>query len=275
MCIIEKMEVAAAADQASACAQDSGEWWEHCLPFRHFRVRDFLRAEHYRTAEATFQEILDNTEGRAAGTLRLEFSASNYSARMLAISHRLAPRFCPIFSESFIRSLYDLMGLPYLPRIDAALHSNPAGSPHGWIHNDFCSAWFDESEPSNGALTFPNRARVQYFDGVVKAKGAKPVEYARAATLIFYLANHGWEPGDGGETGLYSSARESLRTTCELAAPENNTALFFECSPHSYHRFVANPGRIRNSLILWLHCEVDYAQTKWGRAGLTRRKPRP
>lgn len=116
------------------------------------------------------------------------------------------------------------------------------------------------------ALMFPPRGRCNYFTGQAKVPDAKPKEYIRAATMIFYLCNDGWEQGDGGETGIYSADCETEDTVVKLIPPLNNSLFLFECSPHSYHRFVTNPGRTRNSIILWLHASVQDAEARWGKA---------
>jgi hypothetical protein len=109
---------------------------------------------------------------------------------------------------------------------------------------------------------FPNSGQCDYFTGRVKSPSARPVAYVRAATLIYYLCNDGWAPLDGGQTALYSTMRGD--GACEPVPPLNNTLVFFECCPHSYHRFVANLGRARNSIILWLHLPVAEAEGRWG-----------
>ena len=70
-------------------------------------------------------------------------------------------------------------------------------------------------------------------------------------------------PATGGETGLYAAKVDREHTTIELVPPADNTLLLFECSPHSYHRFIANPGRRRNCIIIWLHASVDAALSRW------------
>jgi hypothetical protein len=252
-------------------ATDCGEWYDVRDPFRHFQASNVLRCEQYRAIGAEFQNVLDVTEGRAQGGNRFSRSDQNYDARMLPITERNMARFDPFLSESWLRSLCELVNIPYIPRIDAALHSSPQNSRSGWIHTDFCSGWFDESRYSGTGILFPDRGRCNYFEGIPKVAGAKPVEYVRAATLIFYLCNDDWTRGDGGETGFYGGERESLNTQILLLPPVNNTLILFECSPHSYHRFVSNPGRARNSLILWLHCDLQFAVDRWGPRAVKRR----
>jgi hypothetical protein len=216
-----------------------------------------------------FDRSLDSTEGREKGAYRLRKLNPRYDARMLAMNRSLAPGFKPLFSRPWLQSLAHLVRLPELDRIDGGLHSSPAGSRTGWIHTDLCSGWFDESE--GAPPPFPRREKVDYFTGAAKSEDARPMEYVRGATMIYYLCNDDWKPGDGGETGLYGSSKVGSRAPCYLLPPLNNTALVFECSPHSYHRFIANPGRERNSIILWLHTTVGKAESMWG-DGINRRK---
>jgi 2OG-Fe(II) oxygenase superfamily len=245
------------------------KWWGHKYPFRHFRAESVLDVDAYERVSSAFVSILETTEGRNIGPYRLAKTNPKYDALMLGMNEDLARSFDPFFSQAWLRELYKFVGLPEVNRIDGGLHSSPQGSHDGWIHNDLCSGWFDESSPEPGP--FPNRKMCEYFNGTPKSKGAKPTEYIRAATMIYYLCNDGWRPGDGGETGLYPSSRMGLHTEFESVPPINNSVLLFECSPHSYHRFIANPGRTRNSIILWLHTSVARAESMWGGA-ITRRK---
>jgi len=242
-----------------------GNWYEHKSPFTHFRAKNVLTNIAYDKVSTAFNIILDATNNinpeNSAYRLRRS-GQKNYDAWMLRINRELATIFAPFFSEDFLRSLAELVSLPFIPRIEGALHSSPSNSRTGWIHHDFCSAWFDESNPGEGIL-YPNNG-CEYFTGKLVDPSAKPVEYVRAAALIYYLCNDGWRNGDGGETALYGAAKETINTRYDLIKPINNTLFFFRCSPHSYHRFITNPGMTRNSIILWLHMEAGFAESKWG-----------
>jgi hypothetical protein len=252
---------------------ETGELWEHRSPFRHFRGMNVLPRSQFSTLESEFQKILESSELDPSGKYRMSRGAANYDAFMLPMDTTLASKFYPLFSESFIGSLHDLIGLPFLNRIDGAVHSSPQGSRTGWIHTDHCSAWFDKSVETHGDFQFPDRNRVTYFDGRLKAQGALPVEYVRAATMIFYCCNAGWKRGDGGETALYATPKFSMADE-DLVPPLSNTFLLFECSPHSYHRFITNPGRPRNSIILWLHSTPEHVESRWGASAHNRRGPK-
>lgn len=254
-------------------ALDCGEWWGYSSPFRHWRVTGVLDAAAYRRVSASFNSILETTAGQRQGPYRLAQSTANYDALMLAVNADIALAFAPFFSEAWIRSLHRFLSIPELGRIDGALHSSPKGSRTGWIHSDLCSGWFNEDPSSTDWMLFADRSHCDYFTGRRKTRLANPKEYVRAATMIYYLCNDDWKPGDGGETALYSASRQCERTSRELVPPINNTLLLFECSPHSYHRFLRNPGCTRNSIIFWLHTDVRHAQSRWGGAINRRSSP--
>lgn len=248
--------------------------WQACdAPFRHFTATGVFDAATYQALSDRFTAILETTAGKRAGVYRLRPAPGSSDGLILGLTEKLAPAFAPLFTETWLRAVATMLGLPFLPRIEGALHANPQGSRTGWIHTDCCSAWFDESGSTPGALMLPPRRRCHYFTGQRIAPDARPVEYIRAATLIFYLCNDGWTPGDGGETAIYSAAQEDAGTLVRHIAPVNNSLFLFECSPHSYHRFVTNPGRARNSIILWLHATVADAEQRWG-DGINRRSAR-
>jgi len=237
------------------------EWWEYSQPFRHVHITNLLDAAKYRVVTDRFRQV--RSPVRDAFKARI----ANYGAHIAAIDETLALDFSPLFLPSFIETLYRILKLPSLSRIDGALHHHPPGSVTGWIHTDYCSAWFDEAVSGR----FPNRLTCGYFEGEVKSVTARPVEYVRAATMIYYLDNDDWRPGDGGETAVYSTP--SGAGPMALIAPISNTAVLFECTPHSYHRFIENRRIARNSIVLWLHCTLEEAHARFG-GGVSRRGPR-
>jgi 2OG-Fe(II) oxygenase superfamily len=261
----------AASGQESGVLQ-YGQWWEYKYPFRHLRATDILPAKSYDAISAAFSEILNATQCTREGQPRFRQSTANYDVEMLALNKSLAPRFQPFFTQRWLKSLSGLLDIPFTAKIDGALHSAPKGSRTGWIHTDCCSGWFDaDTEATSDGIIFPDRSRCDYFEGRAHVADAKPVEYIRAATFIFYLCNPSWKSGQGGETGLYSSAKESSNARFDLIPPRDNTLLLFECSPHSYHRFITNPGCRRNSIILWLHSTPKFASSRWGADAIKRR----
>jgi 2OG-Fe(II) oxygenase superfamily len=246
-----------------------GHWFQHERPFRHVRARHVFREDTYAALKREFVAVRDGGPANAEEEARFAKRQPGYDALMVAMDKRLASRFAPLFERRWISFLAQLLHLPTLPQVDGGLHHVPVNSRSGWVHNDFCSAWFDEG--GAGEVVLPDRRKCDYFSGSPKSADARPREYVRAATMIFYIENDGWQRDSGGETGLYSSSRADLGAMVPVP-PVSNSLLLFECSPHSYHRLLANPGCARNSIILWLHDNVGNAQARWGGA-VTRRKP--
>lgn len=244
-----------------------GNWYEHSSPFKHYRADNVLDSKTYAKIGANFIALqngeLKNSNGE---TYQLEKLSQNYDALMLGMDNELANYFKPFFTIDFLKSIADFLNIPFNYQIDGGLHSNPKNSKTGWIHNDLCYAYFDSNYFKEDKLTFPKRDSCDYFTGRKTNDSASPQKFVRAAALIYYLCNHNWKDGDGGETALYSAKNISRDTISELVAPKDNSLILFECSPHSYHRFVNNPGRTRNSLIFWLHSTPEFSESQWPNA---------
>ena len=252
---------------------DHGRWHQHEWPFRHYQATRVFDEATYASLTEAFLPILKASESGSEGRYRMVRSRAEYDARMLSVDAELATQFKPLFSAQWIRFLYGFFGLPYVDRLSGGLHSSNPGARTGAIHNDLCMAYFDESIDQQGPFLFPDHSRCEYYTGRKIVPDARPVPYARAVALIYYLCNDNWRPGCGGETALYGAARSGPRTVTRLVPPVNNSLLMFECSPHSYHGFITNPGMRRNSIVMWLHCTEKNAIERWG-DNLQRRAPR-
>ena len=88
-------------------------------------------------------------------------------------------------------------------------------------------------------------------------------------SLLFYLANGPWHPGDGGETALYASSSDAALTgPAATVAPVDNSLVLFECTPYSWHTFLSNRVRPRESLVMWLHRSKQDTVDRWGEASI-------
>jgi len=244
-----------------------GDWTTYHTPFRHYQATNVFNDEDYHRLSSNYRDLL-NKSANSDDDYRYKFRKSklDYDATMIQIDGDLAPLFRPFFEEEFIRSLADFLELPYFPQIRCGLHSSLKGSRDGWLHTDHCSGWFDDNTVTKSGVIFQANCGCEYFRGKKRSDTAKPAEYVRVATLIYYMCNDGWKEGDGGETGLFDNMEPHAVTHSKFIKPVNNSLLLFACTPQSYHRFIANPGITRNSLLLGLHTSYDYAETIWGDA---------
>jgi 2OG-Fe(II) oxygenase superfamily len=251
-------------------ADGDGRWTAHSRPFLHIHATNVFPSDTYRRLSTEFAAIVDRTVLGTTDGARMAKSSENYDALVHAMDASLASRFAPMFTREWVDYLAQLVDLPVTTRIDGALHHVPRNSRSGWLHTDLCSAWFNASTNAVNGVVFSDRSACDYFTGDPRDSAAKPEEYIRAATMIYYINNDNWRHGEGGETELYSTSLSHLGPKTAIP-PTNNSLLLFECSPHSFHRLIANPGRPRNSIVLWLHTSVSFSEARWG-SGVSRRR---
>ncbi len=245
-------------------ADGSGHWTQCRAPFLHIYAPEVFAPETYHRLSHAFEIIVHNTIAGTVDGLKMKKTNPNYDALVLAMNRDLSSQFAPLFTEEWKNCLAEVFDLPLTTRIDAALHHVPRGGSSGWLHTDLCSGWF---LPSNSAetLVFPDRSGCDYFTGAPRRQGVHPEEFVRTVSMIYYLNNDGWIEGDGGETGLYSTSRSDVGPG-KAVPPKSNTLVIFECSPHSFHRLIANPGRDRNSIVAWFHTTPEFAEARWPNA---------
>jgi hypothetical protein len=225
-------------------------WQIFQAPFPWVYVQDIFPTDIYRQLSMSFQNVIHG-EG-------VKQSVRQYDATIRRINTENSDLFFPFFDRVWIETLAAAFGAKPTSEIDAALHAHPAGSRAGWIHNDFNPGYF---YPSSAGLTFSNDNNCDYRtgSGVDSDLVAKRM---RHITIIFYVANDGWSPDQGGETGIYKSSSQTVDQPTARIAPINNSLFAFECSPHSYHAFMGTKGP-RNSLTIWLHRPIENAREEW------------
>jgi hypothetical protein len=158
--------------------------------------------------------------------------------------------------------LADLTGVDATGDVNGALHHHPVKSSEGTVHCDLGVGWFSDQRRPDGINPMDLR-RCGYTTGRA-APGARARGTVRTVTMIYYVANPAWCPGDGGETALYDRASQPLNQPSASISPRNNSILVFANTPRSYHSFRRNLRHVRNSVILWLHSEGWAASHRWG-----------
>jgi hypothetical protein len=245
-----------AAPKASdpAAGVRNRRWIVRDLPFRHMVVHDLFDAPVLERLKTGFRERIQDGAARRTRT-------ANYDATMLPLNEGDRIRFAPFLDLEWLRLISAAMTVDPCFEIDGALHSHPAGSRSGWIHNDYNPGWFARGA-REGEVYLNAGELCDYKTGRMPSPGAPPVCRMRYLTLIYYLENPPWKPGMGGETGIYLSQRQSIDQADVFVPPHENTLLVFECTPHSWHSF-RNTNFRRNSLTLWLHRDSGQAKQQW------------
>ena len=98
---------------------------------------------------------------------------------------------------------------------------------------------------------------------------AVPVGTVRAVAVLYYLANPRWEHRHGNCTGLYRSGTDDPSEPTAVVPPHSNSLLAFECSPWSFHGFVAGGVVPRNSVVQWFHRTPESVRRRWGADAVT------
>lgn len=238
--------------------------WMRCEePFPHVVGQDVFTPEVYRELCAHFAAIEARGLSEQAVDGRFGRSTRGYDAYSYSWTPDCEGPLQLFTSRAWHDLLAGLMGVRATGEITGGLHYHAPGSADGRIHNDLNPGWFLDQEVPRDTVALSDWRRWSYFDGSSGRERLSVLERIRAVTMIFYLENPPWRLGDGGMTGLYSSARQAVDRPNLAVPPVNNSILVFECGARSYHSFIRNHNP-RRSVIFWLHRTREEAVARWG-----------
>jgi 2OG-Fe(II) oxygenase superfamily len=248
-----------------------GEGWLRCArPFPHLVARNVFKLDFYRALERQIRGILAAGVSETPAPGRFSRNLPGYDAYALGLAPQPADPTGLFFSRPWRQLLAGIWGVSETPYVFVGAHHHSPGSRSGFIHNDFNPVWFPRSQ--GGRIQTPNQDLCSYKTGAGSLADDQKIEVVRGAALIFYLANDPWRPGDGGETGLYASSEAQIGQPATAWPPENNTLVSFECTPSSFHSFIANNRIARTSIIMWVHRPLQEAVARYGAERLERWK---
>jgi hypothetical protein len=238
-------------------------WCYRLEPFPHFWASDVFVPEFCHSLEVAQREIL-------ARGLSEQHDPDRFSRNMLysdAYSWNFPPQLYGPLGIFYSREWHDLLAtltqVKATGDVTGSLHHHHVGSQNGAVHNDLNVAWFSTQKREDGINPMDIR-RCRYTDGYPYEAGLETRETIRAVTMIYYFGNPTYMPGNGGETGLYSTADQPVERPTALIPPTNNSILLFENTPYGYHSFIRNTCHTRNSIILWLHRTKEEGVGHWG-----------
>ena len=154
------------------------------------------------------------------------------------------------------------MGVNRTPHVAGGIHFHDIGSKSGSVHCDLNPVYFPAGY--DDPVQLPKSDLVSYQHGPKAGSDVEVTEVVRAISLIYYLGNAPWQPGDGGETGLYRYGDDLVVTPVAAVPPRNNSLVMFECTPWSFHTFLSNRRSSRSSVVMWLHRELKEADALFG-----------
>jgi len=232
-------------------------WVRRLRPFPHVCARDVFRSDVYRELHEEFRRI--EREQPEVFHRNME----GYDATGTSISRFRDGPLGLFVSREWHDLIAGVAGVRATGDVNAALHHHEPDSQSGWPHNDLNPGWFAGSAPGPDEIRLEHTGGVAVQDGA-HAPGAPARESIRAVSLLFYLANPDWQPGDGGETGLFADIATAHRGATTAVPPINNSLVFFECTPRTWHAFISNRGKPRNSVVMWLHRRKNEVLERWG-----------
>jgi hypothetical protein len=247
---------------------DNRRWLLSRDPFPHFTAQDVFVKNFYEELEAGFRDALaKGLTSNCGEKRRFANSIKGYAATALSFDPNLSGPFRIFISRAWRDLLANLTGVNATGDVNGGFHHHGVGSVSGSVHNDFNPGWFVDRHNAAG-INVSDFDLCDYQSGRTREPNLVGRLTVRAVAMLFYLNNHPWYAGDGGETGLYRSAFDPIEEPTAIIPPLNNSILVFECTPYSYHCFKTNRRSARNCVIIWLHRPIGDAISRWGEASI-------
>lgn len=221
-------------------------------PFPHMIIDNVFTAEAYAALSAHFAEVLargfssEMDQDRFHPFLDL-VGKYEYDGYVKGGSYADSPALSPFYSLAWNARFSEAFNQPTSQTTSLSLHFHPPGDRTGFVHSDFATRSFHPNDLTPNGVIFRERP----------ASDAPPLfKERRIISLIFYLGNDAWAPGDGGETGLYASEDGAPLV---LVEPKANRLVAFQISPRSFHAFQQNRTP-RSSIVQWFHIDEAWAK---------------
>jgi 2OG-Fe(II) oxygenase superfamily len=244
-------------------------WWQRSKPFSYFAAENVFEAGFFAEMEAQFQEVLSRGFGEPTDSTRFSRNMPNSDAYSWNLPATVDGPLSLFYSRAWHDMLVALTGVTSTLDVNAAIHHHQIGSANGSVHRDIGIGWFSQ-QPRPDGINPMDLSRCSYTTGHAFQPGAVAREVVRSLTVLVYLCNPDWQPGEGGETGLYPHSTGAVEEPAVRVPPVNNSILVFENKLDSYHSFISNPRLPRNSAIMWLHRPKKDAVERWGEQSIYR-----
>lgn len=237
-------------------------WLRRDDPFPHVVARDVFTPDFYAVLADQIRGMLARGLSETPAHGLFSRNIPGYDSYGIAFDESIgspADVFLSTAWTNLMNGLFDIGATPY---VFAGSHHHAIGSTNGFIHSDFNSVWFPRS--TGGRIQIPNDSLCSYTRGIGRLADDEKIQVVRGAVVLFFLLNDGWQPGDGGSIGLFSSSTASTSEPAVSCPPLNNSLVAFECTPRSFHAFLTNCRLPRTSIIMWVHRTMEEAAGRFG-----------
>jgi hypothetical protein len=230
---------------------------------------DVFTPDFYAWMDRTLGDLLALGLSETHDASRFSRNISNYDVYSMSLTPVTPAPFNVFTSKEWHDMLTNLLGIRTTGDINGGFHHHTPGSKSGQVHNDLNPGWFiDAANPNE--INVSRSDLCVYSSGQLSDDRLRAHQTIRGIAILYYLHNPPWQPGEGGETGLYSHRRQSVLEPTKAIPPINNSLLLFECRPNSYHSFLSNQSVPRNSMIMWLHRPVEDVVRLWGEKSIAK-----
>lgn len=245
---------------------DLSRWQRHDWPFPHIIAQDVFPPAIYAACAAAVQRLLALGLSESPRGGRFARGMQNYDA--YGVGFHAGSDVClrGFLTPAWRDLMAGLFAITPTPYMFAGAHYHRPQSLSGFLHNDCNPVWFPRAP--DDVIQIPDERQCAYKTGRGMLPAPATICVVRGVVLIYYLCNDGWQPGDGGETGLYSDGVQPVERPEKRMPPINNSLIAYECTPHSWHSFIHNRRGARTSLIMWVHRPYAEAVARFGEEGL-------
>ncbi len=230
-------------------------------PFPHVNIRNFFKRDFYLSLchefETTLQKgVLEADEPK--DLQRFQKFHYGFDASHWQLPPNIGAPINLLYQPVWIEFFSKLFGVPLTKNVSITFHSQVFGSKPFSAHNDYCYVGMPKSKPGDDNVKQLFYDAPYFISGPQEAKDLNLDLQMRSVIGIFYLDNPDYVEGNGGETGLYESYEGYLQNNpVKLIPPISNSMLIFETTPDSFHTYVPNKAKYRNTLLFWLHSDAD------------------
>jgi hypothetical protein len=237
-------------------------WLRRDQPFPHVVARDVFIDDFYEALADTIRGTLARGLSETPAAHLFSRSIPGYDSYGIGFDPSVGDPVALFLSPAWRDLMSGLFGIGTTPYVFAGSHHHGVGSASGFIHSDFNPVWFPRSVDES--IRIPNDHLCSYTRGAGPLADNDKIQVVRGAVVLFFLLNDGWQLGDGGALGLFSSAVASISEPALECPPLNNSLVAFECTPRSFHAFLTNRRLPRTSIIMWVHRTTDEALERFG-----------
>ena len=237
------------------------------LPFPHVYIQNALKEEFYTVLCKYFNQVL--LRGIVPSTEPLNPSkfqkfSYGYDASFWQPPPDIGYPINAFYEPIWVEFLSKLFNIPLTNHISLTLHHQVYDSKPFAAHNDYCLVGMSKCKGPSDKLQQYHFETPYFIKSVEEGQSLNLDIQMRSVVALFYINNLPWEEGKGGETALYEQYADYVaHKPFKKIPPISNSVLMFETTPETFHTYLPNFSKFRNTLIFWLHSDMKKKIAKY------------